>query len=119
MATKWITDRLPKFEDTNDRDEVLVTTADNTVRVASFSGSTFDIKGSGWCESTTVKAWAKMPEPYMEDKVMTKLTNKMLKYLLSAYDNADPITRLIWRLRVRLMTDEKIMQTYYMLTDKH
>lgn len=50
---------------------------------------------------------------------MTKLTNKMLKYLLSAYDNADPITRLIWRLRVRLMTDEKIMQTYYALTDKH
>lgn len=48
---------------------------------------------------------------------MTKITNKMLKYLLSVYDNADPVTRFIWRFRVMLMSDDQIMKTYYQLTD--
>lgn len=48
---------------------------------------------------------------------MTKITKTMLKYLLSAFDNADPITRALWRLRVKLMTDEQIMKTYYQMTD--
>lgn len=49
---------------------------------------------------------------------MTKITNYMLKYLLTAYDDADPVTRFIWHLRVRLMTDKEIRETYYQLTDR-
>lgn len=49
---------------------------------------------------------------------MTKLTSNMLRYLLSVYDNADPVTRFIWRLRVMLMSDKQIMDTYYQLTDR-
>lgn len=49
---------------------------------------------------------------------MTKITAKMYRYLYSAYDTADPVTRFIWRLRLRFMSDKKIMSTYYMLTDK-
>lgn len=49
---------------------------------------------------------------------MTKITNYMLRYLLTAYDDADPVTRFIWRLRVRLMTDKEIRETYYQLTDR-
>ena len=49
---------------------------------------------------------------------MTKLTNYMLKYVLSAYDSADPVTRLIWRLKVMFMSDAEVMKTYYTLTDK-
>lgn len=49
---------------------------------------------------------------------MTKITNKMLKYLLSIYDNADPVTRFLWRVRVMLMTDDQIMKTYYQFTDR-
>lgn len=69
MEIKWIKKRLPKYEDLNDRDEVLVTTADHTVRVAKWSGSAFFVKGSGWCESTQVTAWAHMPKPYIDDSV--------------------------------------------------
>ena len=60
----WIRHRLPKAEDLNDRDEVLVSTKDKTVRVAVWSGSDYYIKGSGWCESQEVEAWQPMPEPY-------------------------------------------------------
>lgn len=64
----WIRRRLPKPDDLNDRDEVLVTTRDHTVRVATWSGSDYYVAGSGWCESTEVIAWAKMPEAFREDK---------------------------------------------------
>ena len=67
MEIKWIKKRLPKNEDLNDRDEVLITTQDHTVRVAKWSGSAFWVKGTGWCESTRVIAWAHMPEPYIDD----------------------------------------------------
>lgn len=63
----WIRRRLPKPDDLNERDEVLVTTKDRTVRVATWSGSDYFIKGSGWCESTEVIAWAKMPEAFREE----------------------------------------------------
>lgn len=63
----WISYRLPKPEDLNDRDEVLVTTKDHTVRPATWSGSDFYVKGTGWCESTEVIAWARLPEPYTEE----------------------------------------------------
>lgn len=49
---------------------------------------------------------------------MTKLTNTMLKYLLSVYADSDPITRFLWRVRVMLMSDDEIMKTYYELTDR-
>lgn len=60
----WISHRLPKPEDLNDRDEVLVSTSDETVRIAIWRGSEFYVRGTGWCESTKVEAWKKMPEPY-------------------------------------------------------
>ena len=49
---------------------------------------------------------------------MTKLTKTMLKYLLSVYDNADPVTRYLWKLRVMIMSDKQVMDTYYQLTDR-
>ena len=49
---------------------------------------------------------------------MTKITNYMYKYLLTACDDADPFTRFIWRLRVKLMSDKQIRETYYAITDK-
>lgn len=49
---------------------------------------------------------------------MTKITNYMFKYLLTAFDDANPVTRFIWRFRVRLMTDKEIRETYYQLTDR-
>ena len=63
---EWIRHRLPKPNDLNDRDEVLVSTSDKTVRVATWSGSDYCIKGSGWCESQDVEAWMPMPQPYKE-----------------------------------------------------
>lgn len=62
----------------------------------------------------TAKNWKQKKEAVD----MTKITNYMLKYLLTAYDDADPVTRFIWRLRVRLMTDKEIRETYYQLTDR-
>ena len=49
---------------------------------------------------------------------MTKITKSMYRYLLTAYDNADPVTRFIWKLRIRFMTDAQVRQTYYQLTDR-
>ena len=49
---------------------------------------------------------------------MTKITNYMYKYLLTAYADADPVTQFIWRLRVKMMSDKEIVKTYYALTDK-
>ena len=49
---------------------------------------------------------------------MTKLTSTMYKYLLSAYDDSDPITRFLWRLRVTFMTDKQVIDTYRQLTDR-
>lgn len=48
----------------------------------------------------------------------TKVTEYMFKYIKSYYDNADIITWLIWRVRLMFMTDSKIINTYYALTDK-
>ena len=63
----WIYLRLPREDDLNDRNEVLVSTKDKTVRVATWTGSGFNVKGSGWCESTDVEAWAVMPKPYEKE----------------------------------------------------
>ena len=49
---------------------------------------------------------------------MTKITNYMYKYLLTAYDDADPVTRFLWRVRVQLMNDKEIRETYYAMTDR-
>lgn len=68
VVIEWVSGRLPKVKDLNDRDEVLVTTRDNTVKVAKWSGSEFHVKGAGWCESEDVIAWAKMPTPFKEVK---------------------------------------------------
>lgn len=68
LVIQWIDGRLPKPEDLNGRDEVLVTTEDKTVKVARWDGSVFHVKGAGWCESEDVIAWAKMPAPARKEK---------------------------------------------------
>ena len=48
----------------------------------------------------------------------TKITAYMYKYVLKAFDKSDPVTRAIWRLRVRFMNDKQIREAYYNLTDR-
>lgn len=64
----WIRRRLPKPDDLNERDEVLVTTKDHIVKIAEYSEGGYFIDAARWCQSTEVIAWAKMPEAFREDK---------------------------------------------------
>lgn len=47
---------------------------------------------------------------------MTKLTDYMTKYVKAYYESSDVLTRLIWRIKLKLMTDTKIIKEYYRIT---
>lgn len=47
---------------------------------------------------------------------MTKLTEYMTKYVKTYYDNSNVLTRLIWRIKLKFMTDTQIIEEYYRIT---
>ena len=47
---------------------------------------------------------------------MTKLTKYMYKYVASYYEHAGFFTRVIWRIRLRLMSDTQVINEYYRIT---
>lgn len=63
----WITRRLPKPEECDDAGRVLITNDEGNEHIAEWTGSRFEIKDLGWCESEKVEAWMSLPEPYRKD----------------------------------------------------
>ena len=70
MGGNWIAHRLPKPEECDSHGEVLVSTDQEEVEIAEWTGSEFILKDPRWCESVAVVAWQKKPTPYrgLEDE---------------------------------------------------
>lgn len=62
---EWVTDRKPEHNDLNIWGEALITTKDHMLKIGIWNGDEWEFD-AGWCGSTEVIAWAKLPEAYDE-----------------------------------------------------